>query len=234
MITSNKYSDMQRGVYDNHGAKWSLDNKNEVVGPFDAHNNWPDYKYLFQDIENHNEKTVLDFGCGPARNIVKYNPCFKRIDGIDISTVVLEKAKLWIQHNGIDLNNVTLHNCNGYDLSEIKDESYDIVMSTICLQHICVHEIRLNLFKEFFRVLKTGGFLTFQMGYGVPSPKTVSYYENFYEAKETNRAMDTSVEKIDFIEKDLSGIGFRNFKFYITPVGPGDFHPEWCWVNCVK
>lgn len=28
---------------------------------------------------------VLDFGCGPGRNIVKYNKRFNRIDGVDIA-----------------------------------------------------------------------------------------------------------------------------------------------------
>lgn len=234
MVQSNKYSDMQRSVYDSDAHNWSLETKDRVVGPFDAHNEWADYEHLFLDIGDLSEKICLDFGCGPARNIVKYWDRFKRIDGVDISANILEKAKIWIDYSGFDHKVINLYHCSGFDIENVPSDTYDVVMSTICLQHICVHEIRLALFKEFFRVLKPGGYFTAQMGHGWPSEKTVDYYENHYDATETNRACDVAIAKSHYLKDDLEPLGFVNFKHYITKVGPGDFHPSWIFFNVQK
>lgn len=221
---------MQKNYYDAAASQWSVDNRNPVVGTFDAHNAWDDYKYLFLDITDTTSLKALDFGCGPGRNIVKYSSLFKQIDGVDLSEVNLHNAKRWCQHNNVR-NNSHLYHCNGIDLNGISSSSYDVVFSTICLQHICVHEIRYNYFKEFFRILNPGGTVTMQMGYGVPSPLTVGYYENFYDANTTNRGCDVAIESEQQIKKDLEEIGFRDFKFYIRPPGPGDCHPNWIFFN---
>ena len=71
-----------------------------------------------------------------------------------------------------------LFNTNGRDLQEIESDQYDAVMSTITLQHIPVHEIRFGLFKEFYRVLKSSGWFTAQMGFGKGKFGSVDYYKN--------------------------------------------------------
>ncbi len=189
---------------------------------------------MFKDIINLDFKKVLDFGCGPGRNIVKYNNTFKSIDGVDISQTNLDNSLIWIKHNNINPENTKLFLCNGIDLSNIGNENYDIVMSTICMQHICVYEIRLNYLKEFFRVLKPGGYITIQMGYGKGSPMTVDYYVNNYDALSTNRGCDTDISESTQIENDLISIGFKNFNYYIRQTGPGDCHNNWIFFNAQK
>jgi SAM-dependent methyltransferase len=153
---------------------------------------------------------------------------------VDISSKNLENASIWLKHNNIDSENVKLILCNGIDLNNIKNEEYDIVMSTICMQHICVYDIRFNYFKEFYRILKPGGYITIQMGYGKPSPNSVDYYDNNYEALYTNRGCDTDISSHEQVEKDLLKIGFKNFNYYIRSVGPGDCHPNWIFFNAQK
>ena len=75
---TNRYTQMQQRAYDVQADMWSVTNRNPVVGYFDDHNEWDDYRvYLWKDIINLSEKEVLDFGCGPGRNLVKWHNLVK-------------------------------------------------------------------------------------------------------------------------------------------------------------
>jgi ubiquinone/menaquinone biosynthesis C-methylase UbiE len=230
--SNNKYTQMQLKQYNTNAVEWSDTNRDPVVGRFDIHNEWEDYEHLFTNLNNQDSLIGLDWACGPGRNIVKYKDRFSRLDGVDLSPVILEKAAVYLKNNKV--NNSLLYLSNGVDLSPIPSSFYDFVMSTIAFQHICVYDIRFSILSETYRVLKPGGILTFQMGFGSPSPKTVGYYENFYEAKGTNRLCDVCVETPDQIEKDLLKIGFTNFNYYIGAPGPGEAHPNWIYFNATK
>lgn len=235
-MTKNKkdYLNMQNSYYDEYAAKWSLDFRDPVVGSYDAHNNWSDYdEFLFKDFDT-NGLVALEYGCGPGRNIVKFSNRFLRIDGIDISNVNIEKAKLNVKANGIKEPN--LYVTTGDNLSAIADGVYDVVFAVICFQHICVHEIRFNILKDIHRVLKPGGKLCFQMGYGGKGEiPTAGYYDNNYDAGSTNGHSDVSIQDEQTIFDDLVGkIGFSNYKSDIRPTGPGDNHKNWIWIQVEK
>lgn len=229
---NNKYTQMQLNQYNSEASKWFITDPNHVVGTFHQHNDWEDYKYLFDQIENPKEKIALDFACGPARNIVKYTSMFKRMDGVDISPINIEKAKEYLEQSNI--YNYKLFVSNGINIDVVPSEDYDVVISTIALQHICVYDIRYSIFKDIYRTLKPGGIFSAQMGFGSPSPATVDYYANYYDAVSTNRGCDVCVSSQDQIEKDLLEIGFKDFQFIIRPVGPGDVHPNWIFFNAKK
>ena len=229
-----RYSVMQRQQYEQDGQRWSVVNRDPVVGGFDSHNQWSDYDiYLFKDLGDTSEKKALDFGCGPARHLVKYNDKFARYDGVDISRTVLDKARLWLGHNGIQEDDATLYLCNGRDLSDISNDEYDVVTSTICMQHICVYDIRKNLFKEFFRVLKSGGQISIQMAYGA-KPGSKNYFENYFDAALTNGGCDVVVQNPDHLKDDLTELGFVDFNYYIRPNGPNDCSQNWIFFNAKK
>jgi hypothetical protein len=118
-------------------------------------------------------------------SILNFNPLYPVYDVNIISGLLLfndrfnpprkiniEKAKSYASKQGIQTN---LFVSNGVDLDIIQSDTYDFVMSTIALQHICVHEIRYKIMEDIYRVLKSGGMFTAQMGYGSPSPMTVGY-----------------------------------------------------------
>jgi ubiquinone/menaquinone biosynthesis C-methylase UbiE len=232
----NSYTRMQKSQYDQEASSWTTQYRDPVVGSFDQHNAWTDYEYLFSSIprETWTELDVLDFATGPGRNLVLYHDRFRSIDGVDISHINLANAKKWIENNGLDVNKFQLYSCNGVDLDQVPDVRYDVVMSTIAMQHICVHNIRYQYLKEFFRVLRPGGWVTLQMGFGSPSPATVPYHANFYEAHGTNRLCDVAIAHPSEVEHDLLSIGFKDFHYTLRPTGPGDFHPQWIFFNARK
>jgi len=228
------YVNMQLHYYTFEYEPWSVSNRNPVVGTFDEHNKWKNYDTcLWRDVEFETHRSCLDYGCGPARNIVRFNAYFDKFDGVDLCPRAIDNARRWIDVNGCDQKKTSLYLNNGYDLAEIPDNSYDIVMSTIVLQHICVHEIRFNLLKEFFRVLKPGGMITHQMLYG-DRRNTFGYFENIYQAMTTNGTADVRVNDPKEIETDLTAIGYENFNHYITEKGPGDYAQHWIFFNATK
>ena len=228
----NQFSAMQKAFYVQEASKWTPDNRDPVVGSFDLHNAWQDYDFLFHDLSGP-DKVALDFGCGPGRMIVQYWRSFKRIDGADIAAGNLLNAAKWIELNLGDVD-LELYQTNGVDLNLIPDSVYDVVFSCICLQHIPVHEIRLNLFKEFWRVLKPGGWFTAQMGFGDTQGPDAGYYENRYEAGSTNGACDVMVPSVLLLESDLTACRFKNFSSVLRPAGPCDRHPQWVYFRAQR
>jgi SAM-dependent methyltransferase len=229
MATEYDYLKMQLDFYDNEAKLWSLDNKNPVVGGYDTHNSFTDYdEYLFKDFDTTN-KIALEYGCGPGRNIIRYNNRFKRIDGVDISSINIEKCKLNIAANNISIPNLYV---NSGDNIPVPDSSYDVIFSVICLQHICVHNIRYKIMSEIYRCLTDGGYFCFQMGFG-GRPNSVNYYDNNYDATTTNSGCDVSIENEQFIIDDLLKIGFINYKSDLR-IPCIDRHNNWIWIQVQK
>tara|TARA_R110000824_G_C15225590_1_gene678003 strand:- start:2362 stop:3711 length:1350 start_codon:yes stop_codon:yes gene_type:complete len=236
------YSKLQQYSYDKLASLWSVNQKGFVVGSFAEQNQWEDYSLLFDGMFDFHDNTprlplakdclVLDFGCGPGRNLEKYEHNFKRVDGADISYINLNNAVEWLY--GKKVHNNMLFKSNGRDLSEIQRDTYDAVMSTITLQHIPVHEIRFNLFREFYRVLGDEGWFTAQMGFGKGKFGAVDYYKNHYNAARTNGRTDVCVEDPSQLEEDLTKVGFSDFQYWIRPAGPGDTHPNWIFFRAQK
>jgi SAM-dependent methyltransferase len=229
--SAENYLLMQKNHYDNLAGQWSIQDKNPVVGSYFEHNDFEDYdKYLFPKIETKNMIT-LEYGCGPGRNLIRFNKKFKRIDGVDIGEINIKNSEINIKDANLEIPNLYI---NSGDNIPTESEVYDLVFSVICLQHICVYQIRYNIMKEIYRVLKKDGHFCFQMGYGPPKGNSVDYYENNYGAASTNGDNDVNLSNHEYLEKDLKEIGFKSFKHVIGRTGPGDGHGNWIWVQSQK
>jgi len=229
-----RYLYMQRSSY-NIAAK-EKDPLEAVVGNYDAHNEWTDYDdYLLKYVdEAHKGKLGLDFGCGPGRHLIKYQDRFRRLDGADISHEVIDLAFEKMAKIP-DFQAPLIYVSEGNNISNfVRDDVYDFIMSSITLQHICSWNIRKAILSDMHRVLVDGGRISIQMGYGSPSPRTVGYYENKYNATNTNRALDVEILNINQVRRDMDDVGFTDFEFWIRPVGPGDIHPKWVFFTGVK
>lgn len=227
----NAYSRMQTKAMNSYAKPWnpllSLKDLGYGIGDFDDHDNWSLYEdYFFKGFDDNKTKRVLDFACGAGRNISNWWKIFDHIDGVDISLNMLTNAIAYLNYRNIPEEDheedIKLYLSNGADLSVIStDEYYDLITSTIAMQHICVHEIRYSIIKDFYRLLKPGGYIAIQMGYGEDHRRSVGYYENFYAAPGTNRECDVRVENPEDVEKDLLSIGFRDFEYTIDKAPPG-------------
>jgi len=228
-----KYLTMQKDSYDSQGSHWTVNAKDYVVGSYEAHNRWADYDLLLFKGFDTKGLVALEYGCGPGRNLIRFKDRFSRIDGVDISSVVLDKARENLEHEHLPIPNLVLSDGKSIDRD---DHSYDVVFSVICMQHICVHEIRYNIFKEIYRVLKPGGYMCIQMGFGGKYVEITwaKYKENCYDATATNGFYDVSIENEDELKRDLYEIGFKNYKSDIAQTGPGDNHRNWIWFQVQK
>ena len=223
----NQYTHMQKSAYaggtSNH----------------DEHNTNPDYWDILlsdlKDKEKWNDKIALDFACGRGRNVTNmFNLCdWKRIDGIDISesNIQYNKEEFKTQSSDWYCN-------NGVDVSDLKDNEYDFIMSTIALQHIPVYDIRKNLITDLYRTLKSGGLFSFQMGFGsdLESPLgfRVSYFQNYYDAKGTNSVCDVRIQNQEDVINDLTEIGFVNITTEIKEAYSDSGHPQWIYIKAYK
>jgi ubiquinone/menaquinone biosynthesis C-methylase UbiE len=222
----NKYTSMQKGAYANGTSN------------HEEHNTNPDYwNILLGDLknkENWDGKVALDFACGRGRNVTNmFNLCdWARVDGVDISEGNISQNK-----SDYTNQNSNWYCNNGIDVSDLKDNEYDFIMSTIALQHIPVYDIRKSLITDLLRTLKSGGLFSFQMGYGkeiLSTENRIPYFENHYDANGTNSVCDVRVQNIEDIIKDLQEIGYTNVTTEVRESYSDNGHPEWIYVKAYK
>jgi ubiquinone/menaquinone biosynthesis C-methylase UbiE len=230
MKTEKDYTKMQMDYYNNTTSLMKVENHA-------VHNQNQDYwNILLSHLNNssdNSKKVVLDFGCGCGRNVInlleKFN--LKEVHGCDISHTNIEYCNQLLTE--LKLKNFNFFVSDGSSLSPAKNDTYDFIMSTIVLQHIPVYNIRKNILKDMFRVLKNDGVLSFQMGFGSGNPYSVEYYENHVNAAGTNGACDVRVTDEKQLIDDLKEIGFTNIKTTISHSW-SDNHKEWIYVECMK
>ncbi len=187
------------------------------------------HTYLFKGVPERGR--ALDFGCGPGRAIVKYRDRFDSIDGVDISDQNIDKAIEYLDWAGIQIPSLYVN--NGVDLRAINDNTYDCVFSIQVMVHIGVYDIRRNLLEEMYRVLKPGGWVCIQMGYGAPNHRKMArYYENKWDAPETNGRYGTNITNPNQPQKDLEDIGFTEFSYDLRDMTW--HHPQWIYFRGKK
>lgn len=151
---------------------------------------------------NTNNSIVLDYGCGIGNSleqVLKFKP--KKITGIDISEVSIEKAKKNLNKNTkIEL---LVDNC---EKTKFEENTFDIVYGTGILHHlnfeICLDEIQ--------RILKPGGRLLFI------EPLGTNPFINLYRRLTPK---SRSVDEHPLVENDLNLIKNRFQKVKIKYYG---------------
>lgn len=203
------------------------------------HNSNPHYwsllmRRLISSPEHYTGKNFLDFGCGKGRNVsnARQLVSWRTADGVDISPSNIKACKEESDEGSEFFVN------NGRDLSDLESNKYHFVLSTIVLQHICVHELRVELMKEIFRVMAKDTIFSFQMGFGdasyVGTSQVSGYYDNNFTASGTNGQYDVRVTNPSDLVQDLEKIGFKDVAYQVRDSWADSGHPQWIYVESRK
>jgi SAM-dependent methyltransferase len=244
-VTNEAFLQRQSDFWNDIAKTWSLQNKNPVVGWYNEHEAFKEYDtVLFRDIPLTGKETVLEYGCGPARNLIRWANKFRRIDGVDIAPQCIEKARLhlaaaklpepnlWV-NDGRSLPMIPSAANDPNNLKSGEFVGYDIVFMVISHQHITSRSVRMNLYREFLRVMKPGGYLCFQTGYGPGHPRSVDYMADTFSTEAEFVDKDVRCEDVEMIKKDLETCGFV-WKSHVFTRTCKDEHPAWIWIQCQK
>ena len=146
---------------------------------------------------------ILDFGCGigsSIKEVIKFKP--KKITGIDISEVSIQKAKDENKDSEIELE-LLVGNC---EKTDFQNNKFDIVYGTGILHHLkmsaCLEEIH--------RVLKPGGSFLFIEPLG--TNPLINFYRNL-------TPKSRSVDEHPLVKNDLNSIKEKFFKTNIKYYG---------------
>jgi len=104
---------------------------------------------------------ALDFGCGVGRLSQALGDRFEQVVGVDIADSMIDRAREFNRHGERVEYMVNTRD----DLSILGDRRFDFVYSNITLQHI-PPEHGENYIRAFFRVLRPGGVVIFQVPSG--------------------------------------------------------------------
>jgi SAM-dependent methyltransferase len=102
--------------------------------------------------------TALDFGCGVGRLTQALAAHFERVVGVDVSPTMRDLAERCNQHP----SQVRYVANQAPDLRIFEDHSFDIIVSSIVLQHI-QPDVACAYVREFLRLLRPGGVAVFQL-----------------------------------------------------------------------
>jgi hypothetical protein len=91
----------------------------------------------------------------------------------------------------------------------------------------------MNLYKEFFRVMKPGGYLCIQSGFGPGHPRSVDYFADTFNNESEFVNKDVRVEDLGVWKKDIESFGFIDTDVVLTRPCK-DEHPQWAWLKTKK
>lgn len=198
-MSSEVYLDMQRTFYNDP----RVDVEKHIVG-YPEHNfkipyetmilykngdiRYPLFPYIGGDFK------ALDYGCGPGRMVERMSKFINRVDGVDISPRLIEIAKKETTSN----SRFFVTKGDGIPLKSTFVEHYDLVFSTLCLQHIPVRSLRNKIIHSCYEVLRHGGKAVFQMLFnfkGTIPPEHRDWFAEYTDAPATNSAHDVHITK---------------------------------------
>jgi SAM-dependent methyltransferase len=126
-------------------------------------------------------RRALDFGCGSGRTTRPLAGIFSEVVGVDISERMVDQAR----RVNADMPNCAFLLNTAEDLRLFEDDHFDLVYSSIVLQHLPKRSLILTYIAEFVRTLSEGGLLAFQLASFVPIKHRLQPRRRIYRALRT-------------------------------------------------
>jgi ubiquinone/menaquinone biosynthesis C-methylase UbiE len=120
-------------------------------------------------------RAALDFGCGLGRLTRPLSRRFDRAVGVDISPRMVARARELTPSCEFAVN-------SGADLPGLEDAAFDLVLSSIVLQHVPRREWIEAYLREFVRVLAPGGAIVFTLPSHIPLVFRAQWRRHLYHA----------------------------------------------------
>jgi ubiquinone/menaquinone biosynthesis C-methylase UbiE len=233
-----EYLDMQRQKYQERASYAVITPQgvdpltDGVVGSYIEQEKFPYDANIFKHFKGDpKESSVLEYGCGPGRNILRIAKRFKFVAGCDISIYNLNNLAKLMALNGI--SNVRGIHTTG-DNIPAGDNMFDIVFEVICLQHICSYTIRKRILTDMCRVCKPGGMVVCQFGFNKKIPPETHYVgyhaEQLRGVYDTNGWADCCVMDEKEIRDDFTQIRFTVEDIWHTGIVMDQNHDSWVWI----
>lgn len=96
--------------------------------------------------------TCIEVGCGPGRMTGALAERFDRVVALDVSPAMLERAR-----EAVPNENVTFQAVSGDRLDGVEDQTADVLVCYLVLQHLPSAAVVRSYLREFARVLAPGG-----------------------------------------------------------------------------
>ena len=143
---------------------------------------------------------VLDLGCGIGRMTAPIAQSFARVVGVDVSSEMIDQAKL--RHSDVD--NLEFAVNDGTGLGDFENASFDLVFSYSVLPHLPPEVVR-SYFHEVNRILKPGGWFRYQFWVGPERTQAANDTLNIRvyspeDFQELNRNAGFELHEIDEID----------------------------------
>jgi len=147
---------------------------------------------------------IVDFGCGTGRLVIPFAKIGKEVVGVDVSPSMIEEAKKNCKAEGLENVNFLI---SDDALTKLKGE-FDLIHSTIVMQHIPVERGE-KIFFKLFQHIKKNGFGAIQLTYAR------SKYSNTFGEKPKERVQNIVKHQVKLF---LSKLGLIEMP---KSVGPG-------------
>jgi len=163
---------------------------------------WLDYYDNLNSLAKNSD--ILDYGCGVGptiEKVINYNP--KKITGIDISDVSINKAKEKFKNSDIKIE-LLVDNC---EKTKFKNNQFDLVYGLGILHHLefskCIDEIS--------RILRTNGSLLFIEPLG--TNPIINLYRFFTPGSRSKDEHPLTFKDFDLIEEKFKSVSIKYYGF---------------------
>jgi 2-polyprenyl-3-methyl-5-hydroxy-6-metoxy-1,4-benzoquinol methylase len=146
------------------------------------------------------ELKLLDFGCGPGDNSLRFNRIGYSVTGFDISETNISNCKKLFEKNNVPSEN-NFFVSTAEDI-KLKEDSFDIVVGIDILHHIDIKKAMLEIRK----LLKTGGIAVFR------EPVEVSFLDWIRNTKLVRFFVPNSVSLEHHITEDERKLNYNDFE----------------------